>query len=221
MLLVLASLLLLGRHAAGLLPAFTSWVESLGLWGPVVFVVGYAVATVALAPGSVLTLAAGAIFGLLEGTLVVVAGASLGAALAFLVSRHLARDAIRARIEKRFRFEAVDKAVARKGFRVVFLLRLSPLFPFNLLNYALGLTRVRFRDYLAASVGMLPASFLYVYYGKAVGSLAAIASGVEAERGTEYWLLLGLGLAATVAVTTVVTRTARQALEEEITDVER
>ena len=179
---------------------------------------GYALATVALAPGSILTLAAGAIFGLVEGTLIVMIGATLGAALAFLVSRHLAQERIRLWLERRFRVEPVDRAVARKGFRVVFLLRLSPLFPFNLLNYALGLTRVRFRDYLAASIGMLPASFLYVYYGKAIGSLAAIAGGAESQRGSEYWIFLGVGLVATVAVTTIVTRIARRALDEEITD---
>src|SRR6185436_6256712 len=96
------------------------------------------------------------------------------------------------------------------------LLRLSPIFPVNLLNYSLGLTRVRFLDYLLASVAMLPGTLLYVYYGKAAGSLAAVAGGVKTEKGPEYWLTLGLGLAATIAVTTVITRLAGRALRQEI-----
>jgi uncharacterized membrane protein YdjX (TVP38/TMEM64 family) len=212
----LVALVALGRTLGGYIPQFATWVESLGLLGPLVFVAGYALATVAFIPGSLLTLAAGAIFGLLEGTVYVFIGATVGSSLAFLVARYLARQTVERRLESNTKFEIVDRAVAKEGLKIVFLLRLSPAFPYNLLNYALGLTSVRFRDYVVASLGMIPATFLYVYYGKALGSLAAVAGGAEVERGAGYWTVLALGLLATLAVTTLVTRTARRALEQEV-----
>ncbi len=213
-LLAIVLLVVVGRQAGGYLPQFAEWVEGLGLLGPVVFITGYAVATVAFVPGSVLTLAAGAIFGLAKGTAYVFISATIGASLAFLVSRHLAREAIESRLAGNESFAAIDRAVGVSGRKIVFLLRLSPLFPFNLLNYALGLTKVRFLDYVVASVGMLPGTVLYVYYGKLAGDVAALAGGAAAARGAGYYAVLLLGLAATVAVTTVVTRTAKRALEE-------
>jgi uncharacterized membrane protein YdjX (TVP38/TMEM64 family) len=214
----IVGLVFLGRSLGGYIPQFAAWVETLGFWGPLVFIAGYAVATIALIPGSLMTLAAGAIFGLLEGTLYTFVGATLGATLAFLVSRYGARKAIERRLENSSKLRAVDRAVAREGRKIVFLLRLSPVFSFVLLNYALGLTSVRFRDYLIASIGMLPGTFLYVYYGKAIGSLAAVAGGAEVERGPGDWILLAVGLLATLLVTTVVTRVARKALEQEVED---
>jgi uncharacterized membrane protein YdjX (TVP38/TMEM64 family) len=211
---LVAGLVLAGREAVGQLPRFAAWVESLGVWGPVVFVLGYVVATVAFVPGSLLTLGAGAIFGLVQGTVLVLAGATLGASAAFLVSRYLARDAVERRLAGNARFAAIDRAVGEQGRKIVLLLRLSPVFPFNLLNYALGLTRVRFADFVAASVGMLPGTLLYVYYGKVAGDVARLAGGAGVPRGPGYYAVLGLGLAATVLVTTIVTRTARRALEE-------
>ena len=97
------------------------------------------------------------------------------------------------------------------------LLRLSPVFPFNLLNYALGLTRVRFADYLVASIGMLPGTLLYVYYGKVAGDVARLAGSATVPRGAAYYGFVALGLVATVVGTTLVTRTARRALQE-VTD---
>jgi uncharacterized membrane protein YdjX (TVP38/TMEM64 family) len=212
----LTVLIVVGRRLGTYIPDFASWVDSLGLLGPLVFMAGYALATVAFIPGSLLTLAAGAIFGLVEGTLYVFVGATIGSAGAFLISRYMARNTIERRLEDRPRFAAIDQAVAREGRRIVFLLRLSPVFPYNLLNYALGLTSVKFRDYVIASIGMLPGTFLYVYYGKALGSLAAVAGGMEAEKGLGYWSFLAAGLVATLAVTTYVTRIASRALSEEV-----
>ena len=209
---VLVLLYLFGRAAGQSIPRFAQWVAGLGLWGPLVFILGYAAATVAFIPGSLLTLAAGAIFGLVRGTLYTFAGATLGAAAAFLVARYGARRAIARKIAGSPHFAAIDEAVSTEGFKIVALLRLSPVFPFNFLNYALGLTRVRFLDYLLASIAMLPGTLLYVYYGKAAGSLAAVAGGVKAERGTAYWVALGIGLLATLVVTTFITRLARRAL---------
>ena len=208
------ALVVVGRLAGGEIPRFAAWVSGLGVWGPLVFILGYAAAVVAFVPGSVLTLAAGAIFGLAKGVVYVFVAAVLGSCAAFLVSRHLARRAIERRIAGNPRFAAVDRAVAVEGRKIVFLLRLSPVFPFTLLNYFLGLTRVRFVDYLLASVGMIPGTLLYVYYGKLAGDVAALAAGAGIERGAGYWTVLGLGLLATIVVTAVVTRTARRALRE-------
>jgi uncharacterized membrane protein YdjX (TVP38/TMEM64 family) len=215
---VLAALVLLARFAGGSLPAFAEWVDGLGFWGPLVFVLGYAVATVAFIPGSLLTLAGGAIFGLGWGTLWVFLGATFGSIGAFLVARYVARSAIERRVEGMPRFAAIDRAIGREGLKIVFLLRLSPVFPFVLLNYALGLTRVRLRDYALAALGMFPGTLLYVYYGKLAGEVAALAGdGAAADRGAGYWTVMALGLLATIAVTTVVTRTARRALQHDLT----
>lgn len=212
-LLAVALLVLVGRSLGGALPGAVAYIRELGVWGGVAFVGLYAVAAVAMAPGSILTLAAGAIFGLGMGVFWVFLGATLGAALAFLVARYVARGWVERRIAGSPRFAAVDRAIGRDGRKIVFLLRLSPLFPFNLMNYGLGLTRVRFMDYVVASLGMLPGTLLYVYYGKVAGDVASAAAGAgAASRGVGYWLVLALGLLATIAVTTVVTRAARRAL---------
>ena len=214
----LVGLIYLGRQVGGYIPQFAEWVDGLGVWGPVVFAVGYAVATVGFIPGSLLTLAAGAIFGLAKGTVTVFFGATVGSALAFLVARYLARNAVERRIAGHQRFAAIDRAVAKEGLKIVTLLRLAPIFPFNLMNYALGLTKVTFRDYVLASVGMIPGTFLYVYYGKAIGSLAAVAGGAEIERGAGYWITFGVGLAAALAVALYVARIAKRALAQEVED---
>lgn len=212
--LALAALVLLGRQAGHQIPAFAAWVDGLGPLGPLVFVAGYALAVVAFVPGSLLTLAAGAIFGVGRGVIFVFVAATLGATAAFLVSRYLARRAVEQRLAGDARFAAIDRAIGREGRKIVLLQRLSPIFPFNVLNYALGLTRVRLLDYVVASVGMLPGTLLYVYSGKVAGDVAAVAGGAGPGRGAGYYAVLVLGLLATVAVTTVVTRTARRALRE-------
>jgi uncharacterized membrane protein YdjX (TVP38/TMEM64 family) len=214
---VIALLLLGGRQLAELIPGFADRVKGMGVWGPVAFIVGYALATVAFAPGSLLTLAAGAIFGLGFGTLYTFIGATLGACAAFLIARYGARGWIEKKIAGNARFAAIDKAVGREGFKIVALLRLSPIFPFNLLNYSLGLTQVPFGQYAAASIAMLPGTILYVYYGQAAGSLATALAG-KSQKGPEQWVLLGIGLLATVVVTAFVTRLAGKALKQQIGD---
>lgn len=211
---VLAGILYLGRLGGGYVPEFRQWVEGVGFWGPAVFVLGYAVATVAFLPGSLLTLAAGATFGIVEGTLWAFAGATVGSSASFLIARYAARGAVERRMAGNARMAAIDRAVAAEGRRIVFLLRLVPVIPFNALNYGLGLTKVAFRDYLVACLGMLPGTLLYVYSGKVAGDVAELASGAPVSRGGGYWALIGLGLAATIAVTVIVTRTARRALAE-------
>jgi uncharacterized membrane protein YdjX (TVP38/TMEM64 family) len=204
----------LARVAGGYVEDAAQWVEGLGFWGPAAFVALYALATVLFVPGALLTLAGGAMFGVLQGTAIVFVAAVIGSGSAFLVSRHGARSWIEAQLAKSPRFSAIDRAVAKDGLRITFLLRLSPVMPFNLLNYALGLTRVRFRDYMIASLGMLPGTLLYVYYGRVVGDVAALAGGAAPDKGVGYYVVTALGLAATIAVTAVVTRLARRALDE-------
>lgn len=206
---------LLGKEAFPYLRWFAEWVEGLGFWAPVAYIAGYTILTVAMVPGSPLTIAAGAIFGLAWGTAYALIGATTGACAAFLISRYVARGTIERRLEGNARFAAVDRAIADRGFFIVVLLRLSPVFPFNLINYGLGLTKVPFPHYAAASIAMLPGSLLYVYIGFAAGSVAAALSG-EAERdwGPSDIVLLVLGLLATILVTAWVTRLARRALKE-------
>ena len=210
----IAGLVLIARTGGEALPAAAEWVQGLGYWGPAAFIALYALATVLFVPGSLLTLAGGALFGVLAGVTYVFAAAVLGSSLAFGIARYGARGWVEQRIATNPRFAALDRAVGGEGLKITFLLRLSPAFPFSFLNYALGLTRVRLGDYLLASVGMLPATFLYVYSGRVIGDVAQLAAGVNVERGGGYFLVLALGLAATVAVTILVTRTARRALAE-------
>lgn len=188
------------------------WIAQLGPWGAIIFIGLYVVATVLFIPGSALTLGAGAIFGVAWGSVYVSIGSTLGATAAFLVGRYLARDSISRRIEGNARFAAIDKAVASEGWKIVGLTRLSPVFPFTLLNYAFGLTQVKLRDYVLASwIGMMPGTVMYVY----LGSLAKAATG-ERTRTTGEWALYGVGLLATVIVTVFVTRIAKQALAKKI-----
>ena len=198
-----------------------SWLESLnasvadlGFVGMVIFALVYAAATVLMIPGSLLTLAGGAVFGLVPGFFTVWNGATLGAALAFLVSRFLARKRVEAWIQGKPSFSVIDKAVAKEGWKIVFLTRLSPVFPFNFQNYAYGLTSVSFWHYVLASwTGMIPGSFLYVYFGTLGRSGLEAASGAASEQ-TLRLVLQVVGLLATLAVTVLITRTAKRALNE-------
>jgi uncharacterized membrane protein YdjX (TVP38/TMEM64 family) len=209
---LLGILLFGGRHIAGLLPQFTLWVRDLGWAGPIVFMAGYLVAELLLVPASLLTLAAGALFGVAPGTVYVLISATVGAGIAFLLARHSLRRRVEGWMRGNPRFAAIDEAIAREGWKIVFLLRLSPAFPFVILNYALGLTRIRFVDYLWASVGMIPGTLLYTYSGRVVGDLATLTAGRTSPHGLGYYLVVALGLLATVAVTMLVTRLARRAL---------
>ncbi len=189
------------------------WTQGLGFWGPLVVAGFYVLAAVLFLPGSVLTLGAGFLFGVPTGLLTVWIGANLGAFAAFLVGRTIARDWVARKVGKNPKFAAIDDALGREGFKVVLLLRLSPVFPFDLLNYALGLTKVSFRDYaLASLIGMLPGTLMYVYFGSAARSLAEVAAG-KMETGSGGILFFWIGLAATIAVALFVTRLARKSLK--------
>jgi len=192
------------------------WIESLGVFGPVLFILVYIAACVLFIPGSPLTLGAGIVFGVIRGTIFVMIGATLGAAAAFLAGRYLARNWVAARIARNSRFKAIDDAVARDGWKIVGLTRLSPVLPFTLLNYAFGVTRVSFRDYFFASlIGMLPGTAMYVYLGSLLGDLGSLGT-TDRSRTTVEWVLYAAGLVATIAVTVFATRLARKALSEKI-----
>jgi len=203
-------------HVQALLQRSLAWVAGLGPTGVIAFVVIYILACVFMLPGSVLTLGAGAVFGVVQGSLICSVSATLGATAAFLVGRYLARDRVAKMIEGNERFQAIDEAVGREGWKIVGLTRLSPVFPFNLLNYAYGITRVSLRDYFLASwIGMLPGTVMYVYLGSLAGSLANLG-GPGPGRTPAQWALYAVGLLATVAVTVFVTRIARAALARKV-----
>jgi uncharacterized membrane protein YdjX (TVP38/TMEM64 family) len=192
------------------------WINGLGPAGVLVFILLYMASTVFFLPGSVLTLGAGFVFGVIKGTILVSAGSTLGATAAFIVGRYLARDWVAARIERNKKFKAIDEAVAGEGWKIVGLTRLSPIFPFNLLNYAFGLTKVKLLHYVIASwIGMIPGTIMYVYLGSLAGSLATVGAG-ERTRTPGEWALYGLGLLATVVVTVYVTKIARRTLQHKI-----
>jgi len=193
--------------------AFKRWIGGLGMWGPVVLAAIYVVATVLFVPGTILTLAAGAIFGLAIGTATVSVGSTLGASAAFLIARYGAREKVATMAQHNRHFGAIDRAIEEGGWKIVALLRLSPALPFNLQNYLYGLTPVAFWPYAIASwIAMLPGTFLYVYIGHVTGT--AIAG--DRERSAFEWGMLIVGLLATVAVTVYVTRLANRKLNEQV-----
>ncbi len=195
------------------LNAFNDAVANLGAFGVFLFIVVYALASVLLIPASILTLGAGFAFGLATGMAAVSVASTLGAALSFLVSRYLARDKVKRHFAHSEKFAAVDEAISQKGWKIVCLLRLSPVFPFNALNYILGLTGIRFSHYVLASwLGMLPGTLLYVYLGY-LGRAGLESAANEGTADTLRWLYLGLGLLATLGVTLYITRLAQRALK--------
>lgn len=186
--------------------AILDWVQQQGIWAPILFILVYAGAAVAFIPGSILTLSAGAIFGVVKGAALVSVASTTAAAISFLLGRFALRGWIERKLAHKPAFKAIDEAVAREGWKMVLLLRLSPVFPFSLLNYGLGLTRIGFWPALLASwIGMMPGTILYVY----LGSIAKVAAG---ETTTARKALYAVGLLATLAVTVWITRIAKRAL---------
>jgi uncharacterized membrane protein YdjX (TVP38/TMEM64 family) len=193
-----------------------AWIRDAGIWGGAASAAVYIAATVLMLPGSLLTAGAGRAYGPIWGTLLVSPVSVTAATLAFLLGRTVFRGWIKAKTDRDPRFRAVDAAVGQSGLRIVMLLRLSPAFPFNVLNYALGLTSVRLRDYVLGSfIGMLPGTFLYVYLGSLVSDVAALGAGTP-DGGLARQVLSVVGLIATIAVTVYVTRLARRALAAEL-----
>ena len=217
-LLMLGALLVLGASAAWWLPgseALPALLEALEAAGPLAgaaFVLAYMAAAALAIPGSVLTLGGAFTFGFWWGLALVSLGSTLGAGAAFLSGRYLARGWIATKLEGAQRLRALDAALEADGFQVVLLTRLSPLFPYNLTNYAYGLTRVRLRDYMLGSwLGMLPGTVVYVSIGATARDLAALGAG-RAQASPMRLALLGVGAAATLLVSVLLARRARAIL---------
>jgi uncharacterized membrane protein YdjX (TVP38/TMEM64 family) len=207
-----------GFNPQDLLRSALQWIESLGIIGGIAFIAIYIIATVAFLPGSILTLGAGVVFGVFLGAVYVFIGATIGAIAAFLVGRYLARGWISKKITGNQKFAAIDKAVAKEGFKIVLLTRLSPIFPFNLLNYAFGVTGVSLKDYALGSIGMIPGTVMYVYIGSLAGDLARVGTESQPTNPMIQWTIRIIGFIATVAVTVYVTRLARKALAEKVSE---
>jgi uncharacterized membrane protein YdjX (TVP38/TMEM64 family) len=189
------------------------WVNDKGSGAAVVYAVLYVVAAVLLLPGSALTLGAGFVYGVVWGTVIVFPAAMIASLVAFGIARRLAQEAVQRRVARHRRFAALDRAVGRAGFKITVLLRLSPVIPYGLLNFALGVTSVRFRDYaVATAVGMLPGTVMYVYLGSLVTSASEL--GHSPDRGWLYWVGGAITVVAAIAVTLVGRRELRRELQE-------
>ena len=196
-----------------------TWIAQLGHWGAIAFILIYNLATILFIPGSLLTLGGGVIFGVFWGSIYVFIAATMGATFAFLIGRYLTRNWVTKKIADNSKFQAIDNAVAKEGFKIVLLTRLSPVFPFNLLNYALGITKVSLKDYILGSIGMIPGTIMYVYIGSLAGDIAMIGAGnvpTNPQAEIAKWIIRIVGFIATVAVTIYITRIAKKALQETI-----
>ncbi|MCT0252509.1 TVP38/TMEM64 family protein [Synechocystis sp. CS-94] len=194
------------------------WIDGLGTAGAIAFILLYVVATVAFLPGSILTLGAGVVFGVILGSVYVFIGATLGATGAFLVGRYLARGWVSKKIAGNQKFKAIDEAVGKEGLKIVLLTRLSPVFPFNLLNYGYGVTGVSLKNYVIGSLGMIPGTITYVYIGSLAGSLATVGAEITQANPTIQWTIRIIGFIATLAVTIYITKIAKKALNEVIVE---
>lgn len=215
---VIAGLVILGKqlNINEFLQNILQWIDSLGFWGIAIYILIYVLAAVLLLSGAVLTLGAGAIFGVVQGSIIVSLASTLAATVAFLIGRYVARGWVAKQIEHKPNFKAIDSAVADEGWKIVGLTRLSPIFPFVFLNYAFGVTQVSLKDYAIASwIGMMPGTVMYVYIGSLAKDLATLGAGSE-QATTVQWILRIVGFIATVAVTVYVTKIAKKALDNKI-----
>ncbi len=200
------------------------WIDNLGSIKYIVFLIGYVIVTVAFLPASVITLGAGAIFGVYIGSLLVFVGAMIGATAAFLIGRFIARDWIAKKVEGNRFFNSLDNSIAEEGLKLIFLIRLSPAFPFNLLNYALGLTKVSLKDYVLGTTGIIPGTIMYVYLGSLVGDVAMIGQETTTASPQEVvigWIIRILVLVTIVAISLYIAKIAKKALNEAVPEAEK
>ncbi|MCC5608286.1 TVP38/TMEM64 family protein [Nostoc sp. CHAB 5834] len=218
---LIATLIIVAKqfNFQGLLQTSVIWVESLGVLGPIAYIAIYNLATLLFIPGSLLTLKGGCLFGVFWGSIYVLIAAIVGATLAFLIGRYLSRDWVSRQMEQHPKFKAIDLAVAKEGWKIVLLTRLCPIFPFNLLNYAFGVTQVSLKDYILGSLGIIPGTLMYVYIGSLAGNLAMINTSyqpITSETQVWQWVMRVVGLIATVAVTVYITKVAHKALAQSV-----
>jgi uncharacterized membrane protein YdjX (TVP38/TMEM64 family) len=192
------------------------WIDGLGSTGIFIFILIYMIATIFWIPGTILTLGAGFLYGVIQGSILVSVASMVAGTTAFLVGRYFVREKVDKLIENQPKFQAIDQAVAKEGWKIVGLTRLSPLFPFVFLNYAFGLTKVSLRDFFIASwIGMIPGTVMYVYIGSLAKDLATLG-GESQSASLLQWILRLVGFGATVAVTLYVTKIAKRALNTQI-----
>jgi uncharacterized membrane protein YdjX (TVP38/TMEM64 family) len=198
-----------GRLVQPYLPGFTAWVSSLGVWGPIAFIGVYVLGVICMMPVFLLTIASGAIFGVVKASIFVMTGSLVGAFFAFLIARYLIRDTVARYIAKNPKLKAIDRAVGEDGRRLVFFLRLSPVVPFVLSNYALGVTQVKLLDFMLGTVGLAPIAISYAAFGHAAG-----ATNADTGKSALSWPVLGVGVLATVLLAYFITRIAQKAIAE-------
>ncbi len=225
---IVVALVIVGLFVAGIvfdlaryLRLALDWVVGLGAVGVIVFIALYIGTAVLLIPGSILTLGAGAVYGILWGTIWVSIASTLAATVAFLLGRYLLRDWVSSKLARSKNLAAIDDAIGREGGKIVFFLRLSPLFPYSVSNYIYSLTKVKLSHYILASwAGMLPGTLMYVYIGSLANTLAQVGAGGR-ETTVLEWVLRGVGLVATVFVTIYVTRLAKKAIKSRVPGTEQ
>jgi uncharacterized membrane protein YdjX (TVP38/TMEM64 family) len=201
--------LALGRLVSPWLPEFAAWVNTLGVWAPIGYVVAYVAVVILMLPAFLLIMAGGAVFGMVKGSLLALTGAMLGGTGAFLIARYFARSFVERRVAANPTLAALDRVIGEDGLKLVFLLRLSPAVPFVLSNYALGITKVRLRDFMIGTVGLAPIVLTFAAYGSASGA-GPRADGSPAVSP----LMLTLGIIVTVVLGLVLARIVQKALRE-------
>jgi uncharacterized membrane protein YdjX (TVP38/TMEM64 family) len=216
---ILAAIILIAWElpAKQWIESFIAWIRGLGASGAFLYGMVYAAGAIAMLPGSALTAGAGLVYGTLIGVLIVSPASVVAATASFLIARYFARDWVERKLRAYPKFAAIDRAVEKQGFKIVLLTRLQPVLPFVLLNYGLGLTRVRLRDYVIASwIGMMPATILYVYLGSALHNVSDLFSGGAAKHSPAGLALFWGGLAAGALLLWLLTRIAKRALQQEL-----
>ena len=197
--------------------ASTNWIVQLGPAGVIVFIGAYAIATTLLLPGWIFTVSAGLLFGVVRGTTIALTGATLGAALSFLIARYLVRARVESFAKSNPRFGAIDHAMGENGWKIVGLLRLNPLIPFNISNYFLGVTAIPFWQYVSVSaIAMLPGALLYAY----LGAMGKVTLQTKSASGILQDVVFGFGLALTILITVLIGRIARRAQKRTGVDVQ-
>jgi len=199
-------------NKSGLFQRTLEWIDQLGPSAPVVFILIYTLTSIFFVPSFFFTFGAGAIFGLWKGLLLALLGTGTGALAAFLLGRYMARDLVGRSFAKNKEFRQMDEAVKVKGWKIVALARLSPVFPFLVGNYAFGLTKIpAFHYFVASIIGTIPSAAVYVYAGTVAGEIAQSGSGSRGRTPAEWALLVG-GLIATGILTWYIRRVAKEAL---------
>ena len=188
-----------------------AWVEGLGMWGPVFFILVVTLSMLVLLPGMIFTLSGGFLFGVLNGLLYILAGTALGSSIAFFTGRYLGRNWVDAMLGKRARTRHFVDVIEAEGMRFIMLTRMVPFFPFKLSNYVFGTTNIAYRKFIIGTcIGIIPISLANVYTGSLAGSLAALGSDAILESPIT-WLLYGGGFVLVVIFALYVSRLARRA----------